>query len=79
MEYKLDFSNVDRVEDGIRVKFDQVITVPVHTDGKDTGIAIYLGVTNVAAWAGRLNGDTAVAASQILDVAGRLALVEENA
>lgn len=80
-KYELDFTNADHVENGILVKFNTVVTIPVKKDGKDTGVALYVGLTNFADFARRnapelyleYNNDAAL----VKDIAACLEAVSE--
>lgn len=82
MSYKLNMSEVDRVESDILCKFDKVITIPIHNEYGDTGFAIYLGMTNIAAYARKWSHDQGTKflndSATLMDIAGRLNLAEEG-
>jgi hypothetical protein len=48
---ELDKSHATDIERHIEVVFDKVITLPIYTDGKDSGVAIYVGLTGIGKFA----------------------------
>lgn len=65
----LDKSHVTDVERGIEAVFDKCITLPITIDGKDSGVAIYVGLTKIGKWA-----IGPVSDQRIRDIADRISL-----
>ena len=47
----LDRSHENDVEHKIYAHFDKVVTFPVMTDGKDSGVCVYVGQTDIGRFA----------------------------
>lgn len=63
----------DDVEHDIFAKFDKVVTIPVMTDGKDSGVTIYVGLTNIGRFA-----IGAVSDKRIAEIASRITLATKE-
>ncbi len=67
---ELNKSHIDDVEHNIHAAFDKVITLPVLVDGKDSGVAVYIGLTNIGRFA-----IGPVSDQRIRDIASRISLL----
>lgn len=66
---ELNKSHIDDVEHDVRMSFDKVVTLPIMIDGKDSGVCIYVGITDIGKWAiGPVRDE------RILDIASRISL-----